>query len=148
MTPRKIAALAVAGVMLLVTTLIVWDVLVVTDEERLETFADAVTEEITRENIDLALTYVDPTAQPVIIEFRHETLRFDKSSESFETMARARLRPYEGTDQHALRKSVEIDGNKGHVSTETFSRRGKVGVEWELRKHGDRWLVSRMSIRR
>ena len=148
MTPRKIAAFAIGGIVLLISTLVVWDVLVVTDEERLEAFADAVTEEVNRENIDLALTYVDPSAQPVLIEFRHESQRFDSSSESFETMARARLRPYEGTDQHALRKSVEVTGNKGHVSTETFSRRGKVGVEWDLRKHGDRWLVSRMSIRR
>jgi len=148
MPPRKIAALAGAAVVAIVAALVTWDVLVVTDEEMVETFAAAVTEDVTRANIHVALGYVDPSVQPVLIEIRGETLRFDQSRESFEAMARSRLRSFEGTGQHVLRKSVEMEGNKAHVTTETFSRRGRVSVDWDLKKHGDRWLVRRMSIRR
>jgi hypothetical protein len=148
MTPRKIAALVGGGVVLLIIVLIVWDILVITDEERIEEFADAVTEQINDENIKTALTYTDPAVQPILVEIRGESMRFNQSGAVFGSMARTRLRPFEGTAQHVLRKSIEMGENKANVSTETFSRQGRVSVDWELRKRDERWLVSRMSIHR
>ncbi len=147
MSPKKIAALVGAGLVLLVGTLVIWDILVVTDQERVEAFADTVTSEVSPENIEKALAHVDPALQPVLIEVRGESLRFDQSQEHFAAMARSRLRSFEGTKQHVLRKNVEVKGLSATVATETFSRRGRVSVDWELRKRGDAWLVNRMSIR-
>jgi hypothetical protein len=148
MKPRTVAALAGAGLALLIAALVVWDILVVTDQERIEAFADTVTSEVNAENIELALAYVNPSVQPVLIEVRHQSLRYDKESpEEFAAMAHGRLRPYHGTKQHVMRKSVEVQETRATVATETFSRRGRVSVDWELKKRGDDWLVSRMAIR-
>lgn len=148
MEPKKIAALAGAGVLLLIATLIVWDFLVVTDEERIESFADAVTEEVNPENIEAALAYVDPSVQPVLIEVRGQSIRFDKENkDDFAGMARARLLPFHGISQAVMRKTIEVHDTRASISTQTLSRRGRLEVDWELRKHGDGWLVSRMTLR-
>jgi hypothetical protein len=147
MTPKKIAITVGAAALLLLTSLIVWDVLVVTDEEIVEKFAYAITREVNTKNIDNALVYVDIDVQPVLIEVRGQSFRHEEDQESFSAMAHSHLRPFEGVKQHVLRKDVQVRGMSASVAVESFTRRGQVAVDWELRKRGDRWLVNRMSIR-
>ncbi|MCU0691910.1 MAG: hypothetical protein MUF54_10950 [Polyangiaceae bacterium] len=148
MVPRNKWLLAGAVFVVAVASWIIVDLLVVTDEERLEEFAEIVTEVIDEEHLRAALQHVDPSRQPVLVEARGQSARFDTlSQEQFATHARARLRPFEGLGQHALRREIELKENHAVVLTETFSRRGRVTVDWELRKHGNDWLVSRVNVR-
>ena len=139
--------LVAGGAALLVTGLIVADVLIVTDEEIIEDFADIVTDDVDREHIERALAFTDPQRQPILVEVRGQSIRYDREVTNFPDLARARLRPFEGTSQHPMRKVFEVRDNAATVQTETFSRRGRVAVDWELRKRGDQWLVSRVSVR-
>lgn len=148
MKPKTLAILIAALVAAVIAALVVWDIVVVTDQERLEAFADLVTSEVSPENIEAAMAYVDPAVQPIVVEVRHQTLRFDKDNrDDFSLMARGRLRPYHGIKQHVMRKSVDVRDSQASINTETFSRQGRVSVDWELRKRGEGWWVSRVALR-
>ena len=68
MKPKTLAILIAALVAAVIAALVVWDIVVVTDQERLEAFADLVTSEVSPENIEAAMAYVDPAVQPIVVE--------------------------------------------------------------------------------
>lgn len=121
---------------------------IVTDGERIDEFVDAVTGTIKRERIDAALPWFRPNVQPFVVEVRGESDTYGpENSAGFAVMCHARLRPFDGVQLVLLSKQVEIQGSIAKVSIEIFSRLGRRGADFELRKHGDDWLVSSAVVR-
>ena len=124
------------------------DWLIVTDEERLEGFVDSVTGRIDNERIDRALSWTDPKLQPMELTFRGQSLRFDADNAAeLPSKAYTHLASYQGEKLTLLSKSIEVKGARATVVVDTLSRRGRTTVDYELRKSGDRWLVSGVFVR-
>lgn len=120
--------------------------LIVTEEERLELFIDDVTGKIDGEKIDRALAWTDANRQPVELIVRGASWRFEQSSE-LSGQARSKLAPYYGERLSLLSSRIEIKEKSAFVAVDTFSRRGRNTVDYELHKLGDRWLVSTVNVR-
>lgn len=125
------------------------DALVVTDRERLETFAEDVSGELTPERIDRALAYFDPDRQPVEVITPERRERFDEG-EGAELAAQVRqaLAPYGAREATLLQRAIEERGaDDARVALRLRTPEGVVDATFDLRKHGERWFVRRARLR-
>jgi hypothetical protein len=124
------------------------DWLIVTDEERVEQLVGTVTGLVDGAKIDGALGWTDPARQPLEVTFRGFSYRFDQDNAGeLRAKAYTHLAPYQGERLNLLQKSVEVKGSAATVTVDTFSRRGRTTTEYELRKLGDRWVLSGVHVR-
>ena len=147
LVPRR-TLIGVGGVIVLgIAGWLLWDVLVVTDRERVEAIVDDATAEMTPEHIEKALHWVDVERQPLEVGVFDET-RLYESGQGRELAERARtgLRRFAGESRRPLRRSIELTGDEARVSLQLVSDEGLVNVDLALRKHGDDWLVSRVHL--
>jgi hypothetical protein len=143
---RRGHLLAAAGVAVGIAVLALGDVLIVTDEEELEGFVEAVSGEVTSERIDAALEWVDPAAAPVEIGVWGDTRVYEDGAE-LRSRARSALRPFIGQRLRALREGIQVEEGTGDVSLQLVSGQGMVDVDFRLERRGDRWLVTRVRVR-
>jgi len=120
--------------------------LIVTEEERLEGFVDDVTGKIESEKIDKALQWTDAERQPIELSVRGATFRFEQQAE-LSRDAHRKLAPFDGERLSLLSSRIEVKDKTAAVTVDTFSRRGRNTVVYDLRKIGDRWLVSAVDVR-
>lgn len=139
----------VIGGFLAVAVALWWvlDAMVVTDAERLEAFAEAVTGPVTAERIDAALGWVEPATEPVEI-------RYFGRSDYYEEMAPLRERAHEalrflqGDSLRTLQEGIDVIEDRAVVTLRLLSDRGMVQATFTLRRHGERWLVAEVEIHR
>ncbi len=123
------------------------DALVVTDEERLEAFVDAVTGEVDTRRIDAALSYVDPARVPVDITVGDDLRAYGEGQEvDLAERARATLAPFQGDDVRVVQEAIEIEGERALVALRIGTREGMADVQFRLVRRGDGWLVSRVRV--
>lgn len=147
MLSRRAIAIAAAAVGV-VAAAVAADWLIVTDEERLEDFVDAVTGRIDHERIDRALGWTDPAKQPLELTFRGHSLLFDQENAGdLRPKAYTHLSAYQGERLNLMHKSIEVQGAQARVMVDTLSRRGRTTVDFDLRKLDDRWVVSSVRVR-
>ncbi|HJK93376.1 MAG TPA: hypothetical protein RMH85_01660 [Polyangiaceae bacterium LLY-WYZ-15_(1-7)] len=145
---RKLAFYAVVGVLAVLGISVVADALVLTDEERLETFAEALAGDAEVDRIGRALRYVDTAREDVELTLGAERLRFgDGDDAEVATELRDALEELSGADTELVQKSVEIDGDEARVAVRLRSREGLVDAVFDLAKHGERWVVFAARIR-
>lgn len=139
----------VAAVVVAIAAYFGFDALVVTDEERLEAFADVVTGDLTDVRFEAAWAYVDLGRQPI------EVLSFDgvqtyDAARGSEARARARqvVQRLQGDNLRALGQSIEITDDVGVVAQRILSNQGMANIEYRLHRHGDDWLIGRVWVRR
>lgn len=138
---------AIVLALLLGSVAVVADALVVTDEERLDAFADAVTGEVETQRIDAALSYVDPARVPVeVLVGEQRSFYEDGQVVDLAERARETLGPYTGDDVRLLQKTIEIDGDRALVALRVGTRDGTANVQFRLVRRGDGWLVSRVRV--
>lgn len=141
----------VAVVGLLAGVLVLWDVLVVTDEERLEVFVEHVTGPVSASRVASARArWVDLDRQPLEISALGRSLRYGAGDEEDLTERSHRaLEPVFGDRLRVLTDAITVEGDDATVSLRVMSeRRGLATLEWRLRRHGDEWLVERLAVRR
>jgi hypothetical protein len=145
---RRRAIYLVIAVVVITAGIVVGDLLVTTEEERLTVFADAVSGEVTPARIDAALAWCDPARQPVQVEsFAGGRLYEDEASLHRE--ARRALSRFRGTELHRLSDSITVHDDTATVSLRLLATdRGFINAEFELRRHGEDWLVSSVVVRR
>ena len=123
------------------------DALVVTDEERLGAFVDAVTGDVETRRIDAALSYVDPARVPVEVMISEDSRFYEEGQEvDLAERARSTLGPYTGEEVRLLQKSIELDGDRALVALRVGTRHGTANVQFRLVRRGDGWLVSRVRV--
>jgi len=123
------------------------DALVVTDEERLEAFVDAVTGDVETRRIDAALSYVDPARVPVEVMVSDDSRLYEEGQEvDLAERARHTLGPYTGEEVRLLQKSIELDDDRALVALRLGTRHGTANVQFRLVRRGDGWLVSRVRV--
>lgn len=143
-TQRWIALAA----LVLVVALVAYRSLVVTDRDRVERFAEAVSGEVTPERIDAAMRYVDPDRQPVEVTAYESTESYGPGQrEALHRRVRERLRAASGQRFRVLRRSITVGPQSASVSMQLYSSEGMPTAEYVLRKHGDDWLVETARVR-
>jgi hypothetical protein len=138
--------LAIAGVIAL------YDVLVETDEERLEAqFIPDVSGSITRTKIDRACErWVDLERQTLEVSALGQAQAYRAGeSEALRDDAHERLRSLEGTSARVISSGIVIEGDTATVTLRLMNDQlGMQTAEWTLDRHDGDWLVSRLSVRR
>lgn len=148
-SPRTVGYV-VGGVAVIVGGWLGLDQLIVTDEEQIEELANAVTGPVEDARIDAAIReWIDPATQPIEVTAFGQTELYDvENAAELATRAREALRSYRGERLRKLRQSIEVHDDRGRLSLRIVSVRGMVDADFDVRKHGDRWLVSAVSIHR
>jgi hypothetical protein len=148
---RKRWIVAGAAIAAVAAAIILWDALVVSDEERLEALVDDITGSASPGRLDAARArWVDLERQPFELSALGEALYYragddaalaQRSSEAMRTLSGSRLR--------SLGSGVEVDGAQARVSVRILSdRHGLAQVECTLHRHGDDWLIERLAVSR
>ncbi len=145
--PMKYGLLGGALLALLVGAVVAVDILVVTDEERLEQFIDDVTGPVDRELVDRAMQYVDPERVPIDVRVLDHAGAYDaQRADELEQMFRDRMRRFYGDRFRTLTRRIEIENGRAHIRMMLLSQRGRQQVALELRKVDDKWLVAAVRI--
>lgn len=122
--------------------------LAVTDRDRVERFAEAVSGEVTPARVDAALRYVDPDRQPVEVTAYESTQTYGAGErEALRRVVRERLQPVAGARFRVLRRSITMGPGTASVTMQLFSSEAAPTAEYVLRKHGDDWLVETALVR-
>lgn len=140
-----IALAAIAGI------LVAYDALVVTEEERLEAFVDDVTGMVTQGRVRGARSrWVDLGRQPLEVSAMGQSLLYrEGEEEELAAQSRRALRSMLGTSLRVVSSSIRIEGDTATVDLRLMSReRGFGQAQWRLRRHGEDWLIERLSVRR
>lgn len=137
---------ALAGA--LVGGMLLWDALVTTDEERLQTFVDTVTGTMEPATVTEGLTWVDPDAQPLEVEARGMgKLYRSGDADELQRDAREQLRPFMGDTLRALREAIDVDGDQAAVELKLLTNRGLVQARFRFVKRRERWLLEKAWVR-
>lgn len=145
---RKLVLNLVIALVTIAGVAAVADALVVTDEERLEAFAEDLSGDITPERIDTALGYFDPDRQPVEVAAADRRRRFTEG-EGADLAAEVRsvLATYAQEEATLLQRAIELHGDEARVAMRLRTPEGIVDATFDLRKHGERWFVRRARVR-
>lgn len=125
------------------------DALVVTDEEKLEAFAFAVSGDVEVDRIDDALRYVSTQHEELFLDAPGDRETYGEGEDA-EIGARAReaLTPYLGHELELVQHSVSVEGEEGHVAVRLRTPdRHLIDARFTLYKHGERWVVADAQLR-
>lgn len=148
MTPQQWQRSAGVGVVLVLGSMAAYRALVVTDRDRVERFAEAVSGEVTPARIDAALRYVDPDRQTVEVTAYEATETYGPGQrDALHQRVRERLRAVSGARFRVLRRSITMGQGSASVSMQLFSSEAAPTAEYVLRKHGADWLVETARVR-
>ena len=123
------------------------DALVVTDQERMEEFVDAVTGQISDHRIDNALRYADP--ERVEMELVNASRQRHYGSDDLADLrstARQALAPLAGNNLRLIQKSISVDGNSARVALRVRTEAGLANTVFDLRRDKDDWLLRRVIV--
>lgn len=123
------------------------DAVVLTEEERLEAFVDAITGDVASERIDGALEWVDPGREAVEVSAGRNRQLYE-GGDGVELAAHARelLAPLEGSRAVLLQDSIDIEEDRARVAVRMRTSDGVVNVRFDMVRHDDGWLVRRVRV--
>lgn len=130
---------------------LLYDALVLSDEERLEELVAAVSGPVTAARITSARErWIDLERQPFEVSALGRVALYrsgddaaldERASDAARTLAGSRLR--------TLTRGIAIDGDRAVVSMRVLDdRSGMAQLEWTLERHGDDWLLARLRVQR
>lgn len=144
---RKLVLNGLIVVSLVAGVAAVADALVVTDRERLDAFADALSGTIDTDLIDGALAYFDVEHETVLVTTPDGDEEFvDGEGAQLASIARDALRAYRGHSIEEVQRSVELNGEEARVAVRLRTPEGMVNATFDLAKHGERWFVHRVRL--
>ncbi|MCB9596291.1 MAG: hypothetical protein H6719_26450 [Sandaracinaceae bacterium] len=140
-----------AAVVAIVAAWLVWDALVITDEERLEVFAEEVTGAVGPARVNGAIArWIDLDRQPFEVSAFGESLYYGPGEDAaLAERAAAAVRELRGVNLRRMQTGITVEGDEARVSIRLLSReRGMGRAEWRLRRHGDDWLAEHLTVAR
>ncbi len=132
---------------LVTSVALVVDALVVTDQERMEEFVQAVTGQISDDRIDNALEYADP--ERVEMDLVQESRKRHYGSDNLADLrptARQALAPLAGNNLRLIQKSISVDGNSARVALRVRTEAGLANTVFDLRRYDEDWLLRRVTV--
>ena len=124
------------------------DALVVTDQERLDAFAEALSGVVEVDQIDEGLAYVDLEHEPLLLTTPDGEWEFGRGDGAdLGSRVRDALAPYMGSSVDEVQRSVEIDGEEARVAVRLRTPEGLLNATFDLAKSGERWFVHRARLR-
>lgn len=139
--------LAAAAILCLGCIAAVADALVVTDEERLMAFVEAVSGEVSGERIDDALSFAQTDRLPLTLRSPDSERTYDDRDDELARRVRQSLEPLLGSDAELIQHDIQIDGDIADVHLRVRTEHGSVSAALELEKVDGRWLVSEAAVR-
>ncbi len=125
----------------------VGDALVVTDEERLDELVESLVSAPAGERVDRALDFAAPAREPVELLARGRANRFGDGDEvDLANRARQLLAPFEVDGIDVVQRSIDIRGESARVVVRARSGEGYINALFDLRRHGERWLIERLRV--
>lgn len=144
---QKLFVHGLVVVSLLAGAAAVADALVVTDRERLDAFADALSGTIDTDLIDGAMGYFDVEREPVLVTTPDGDEEFVAGDgAALASTARDALRAYHGRSIEEVQRSVELHDDEARVAVRLRTPEGMVNATFDLAKHGERWFVHRIRL--
>lgn len=127
---------------------VLYDALVVTDEERVEQLADEVPGRVTEARITAARArWLDLERQPFEVSVLGRIALYRAGDEA-DLDRRAQALARSGRVLRVLTSGVEVRGDRATLTMRVLDdQSGMRELDWTLRKHGDDWLVSRLGVR-
>lgn len=123
------------------------DFFVVTDQERMEEFVEAVTGRVSGDRIGSALQYADP--KRVEMDLVHASRKRHYGSNNVADLgptARRALAPLAGNNLRLIQKSISVDGNHARVALRVRTEAGLANTVFDLRRYEDDWLLQRVVV--
>lgn len=148
---RKHWAVLIGSIAALVGAWFVYDAITVTDEEIIEGFVDEVTGTVDAPRIQMARDrWVDLERQPFEVSAMGRSLQYGAGEDdALAAEASRALAPMRGANLRVVSRTITVEGDQADASLRLLSRAQGMGrVSWRLRKHGDDWLVERLSVTR
>lgn len=148
---RRNVWIALGGGAAVIAAVVLYDALVVSDEERLERFVDDVAGQVTEGAIaEGRARWVDLDRQPFELHvFGRPALYRAGEDAALDERAREAARLLDGSRLRVLTSGIVIEGDRATVTMRVLDdRNGMSSLDGSFRKHGDDWLLERLAIRR
>lgn len=124
------------------------DAMVITDEEKLQTFLDEVTRSGGGDRVGRALAFADPNREPVSVAFRGGVQHFEEGQEvELEGALRSALDSFGSGAFDPIQEDVELSGEDARIAVRARTDAGLTDAQFELRRHEDGWLIRRVAVR-
>lgn len=124
------------------------DALVVTDTERLETFVEAMTGEVSDQRVEAGLHYLRPDVEPVQLRIGTQLETFEAGMQSeLGQRIRDALATLQGAKVTLIQKAIELHGTQARVALRArLSSAEAFNLLFVLVRHGESWTVRSVRI--
>src|SRR5690606_33263286 len=123
------------------------DAMVITDEERLETFVETLTSK-GGDRVGHALRFTDPNREPVAVVSSGGPDRFADGQEvEPESAMRTALSAFSARELDTVQRAVDIRGEQAMVALRVRGDEGLTNAQFDFRRHDDGWLLQRVVVR-
>lgn len=139
--------LAGAAFLCLVCVAAVADALVVTDEERLEAFVDALSGEVSADRIDDALSFAQTDQLAFTLRAGSAERTYDNRDAELAQRVRRAVAPFLGTEAELIQHNIQVDDNEADVHLRVRTAQGVVSAAIQLEKVDGRWLMTTATMR-
>lgn len=147
LVPRRMLVGIGAVVVLGIGAWIAYDVMVVTDAERVGQLADDVTGTMGPDAVTRGLRWIDVDRQALEVSVYGDARSYvPGQGAELEERARSGLRRFDGTKLRMLRRSIEVTGDQAHLTLQLLGDDAMANVDFSLRRHGADWLLSRVYV--
>ena len=145
---RRTIGYVLGGAVVVIAIGVAIDMAIVTEEERLEAFVEAVTGEVTSEKIDAALSWIDTSRQPVEVYVMGQSDLYE-DDDTLRERARDSMRRFMGQDLRMLNETITVEDERATIRVRVLNDQlGMVTAEFDLRKREETWLVSAVRVTR
>ncbi len=142
LVPGLFALLAISAVTFVV------DVLIVTDEERLEAFIDELTDDNPDKRVDSAIHFADPSRVDVEVASAADRARYgDGEDMELADHLRDALASLDHGTIDVMQSTVHIQGDDGMAALRVDTAEGVVDAEFRFVRRSDGWLLRRVRVR-
>lgn len=124
-----------------------WDALVVTDEEKIEAFADAISGELNLDRIDTAMRYVRPEVQPLTVTSPWgESVYTDLPA--VRAAAHKALSRFYGERLRITSEQIHVEEHAARLSVRVMTMRGFRDADFRFAKpDDDHWILTHITVR-
>ena len=146
MSTRTRAAI-VGALVLLVGGYFTLDALIVTDEERVREFAEAVASPVDDRYWERIERWIDLETTTLEVVVRGQSRLYDNDErDALRRDARRGLAFLQGTEIRTLSRSLEIQDDRSSVQMRLFTGQGVREVTVRMRKNDESWVVERVHV--
>lgn len=124
------------------------DALVVTEEERLDRFVDTLDSGRPEHRIAESLRWVDADRESVSIRIDGVDDHYGEGQDAeLAATMRDALAPFASSRAEIVQRSISIEADEARIALRVRTLEGMTDAVFDLRRHDDRWLVSRIQTR-